>query len=302
MHIVGADQSGSRGRESQDQHGESLAQLTADKMRLGSSLMFQARRHDRPMPFAPPSWARNFSEEDLKLRPHASTTGDHGDLNLEYGYWWIEWGGHLDTHPALGVDAHDEPPCTQHQVPFLYDIPLRACISSTIKNLMFAGRNISATHIAFASTRVMATCTEMGQGVGTAAAYAVANNLQPWELAETPTAVAAIQQQLLKDDAFLIGIANQDPQDLARSATVTASSQQPQGKAANATCGQTVPCRFSQGSLHTRPPQPPPGRRHQNISWSWVSPQIQATQTTVPSPNLHRQKTNGTALDGQASC
>lgn len=38
---------------------------------------------------------------------------------------------------------------------------------------MFAGRNISVTHIAFSSTRVMATCSAIGEGVGTFAALAV---------------------------------------------------------------------------------------------------------------------------------
>ncbi|WP_425395153.1 FAD-dependent oxidoreductase [Aeoliella sp.] len=307
------------GRESREQYGESLAQDEPDNLRLGSSLMFQARRHDRPMPFVPPSWARKFSEEDLRLRPHASTTGYHGDLNLEYGYWWIEWGGHLDTiqhnqeitdellaivlgawdhvknggdhgaenwalewfgfvtgkresrrfigqhvlteqdvvtsapqhdsiayggwyidtHPIMGVDAPDEPPCTQHQVPLLYDIPLRACVSAKIENFMFAGRNISATHIAFASTRVMATCTQMGQGVGTAAAYAVASGLAPAQLTVEPTALNTIQQQLLQDDSFLIGLVNQHPHDLARQAQVTASSEQQGGAATEAVRGQT---------------------------------------------------------------
>ncbi|MDP7573408.1 MAG: FAD-dependent oxidoreductase, partial [Myxococcota bacterium] len=46
------------------------------------------------MPFVAPPWARQFSEEDLRLRPHA--TGGV-DLGLEYGYWWVEWGGQLDT-------------------------------------------------------------------------------------------------------------------------------------------------------------------------------------------------------------
>ena len=30
------------------------------------------------------------------MRPHGTTDG-FGDLGLEYGYWWVEWGGHLDT-------------------------------------------------------------------------------------------------------------------------------------------------------------------------------------------------------------
>ena len=45
--------------------------------------------------------------------------------------------------------------------------------SRNVTNLFFAGRNISATHVAFASTRVMATCAVMGQAVGTAAAMAL---------------------------------------------------------------------------------------------------------------------------------
>ena len=48
--------------------------------------------------------------------------------------------------------------------------------------MLFAGRNISATHIGFASTRVMATCFAIGQGVGTAAAYSVLNEVIPKDL------------------------------------------------------------------------------------------------------------------------
>ncbi|WP_442484609.1 FAD-dependent oxidoreductase [Aeoliella sp. SH292] len=315
------------GRESHAEHGESLAQETSDNMRLGSSIMFQAKKHDRPMPFVAPSWARKFSEDDLRLRPHASTSGYHGDLNLEYGYWWIEWGGHLDTiaenetirhellaivlgawdhvknggehgaenwalewlgflpgkresrrfvgqyvltehdvvqsiphddaiayggwfidtHPVMGVDAVDEPPCTQHAVPYLYDIPLRACVSTNVENLMFAGRNISATHIAFASTRVMATCTQIGQGVGTAAAYAVMHERSPHELTLDRQAIQAIQQQLLEDDAYLIEVTNEDPRDLAKQATIAASSEQLAGPAANVVEGPTRSVHGSNG-------------------------------------------------------
>ena len=65
----------------------------------------------------------------------------------------IAFGGWpMDLHPPAGVDAPGEPPCIQHEVSHLYDIPLRACVSDEISNLMFAGRNISATHVAFAST------------------------------------------------------------------------------------------------------------------------------------------------------
>src|SRR6478735_7737810 len=106
--------------------------------------------------------------------------------------------------------APHEPPCTQHRAPRLYDIPLRACVSADIDNLMFAGRNISATHLAFASTRVMATCAAIGQGVGTAAALALKAGVEPSAIASTPPLVHAIQQRLLRDDAYLIGVSRDE--------------------------------------------------------------------------------------------
>lgn len=306
-----------RGRESKAQFGESLAQDEADAKTLGSSIMFQARKHDRPMPFAAPPWARRFTADDFTLRPY----GQSGfDLGLEYGYWWIEWGGCLDTlkdnerirdellaitlgvwdfvknhsdidashwalewigfvpgkresrrfigqhiltendllssrpfadaiayggwpidtHPPEGVDAPNEPPCTQHHLPYLYDIPLRCCVSTVPRNLMFAGRNISATHIAFASTRVMATCAVIGQGVGTAAALALRQSVLPADIAADAKLVHDIQQQLLRDDCYLIGVLNDDPNDLVRTAAqIIVSSSQTNASTENIRSGQT---------------------------------------------------------------
>jgi len=105
--------------------------------------------------------------------------------------------------------------------------------------LLFAGRNISATHVAFASTRVMATCAVVGQGVGTAAAFAVRRDLNAAQLINDAETIAAVQQQLLRDDAYLIGRWAAGVDDLARSATITASSFQPGGEATNVVSGQT---------------------------------------------------------------
>lgn len=305
-----------RGRESKDEYGESMAQDQADSHALGSTILFTARKHDRPMPFVAPHWVRKFTEHDLRNRSHANGGIDNG---LGYGYWWCEWGGTLDTvkdnesirdellaivlgiwdhvkndgdhgaanwalewfgflpgkresrrflgqhllteadvleprahadaiayggwpidtHPPEGVDAPDEPACKAHHVPHLYDIPLRACVSRNVPNLMFAGRNISATHIAFASTRVMATCAVVGQGVGTAAAHAVERKLSPAELADNEQAMRSIQRRLLRDDAFLVGRLNSDENDLARAASVAASSETADGPAINVLTGQT---------------------------------------------------------------
>ena len=152
------------------------------------------------------------------------------DDAIAFGGWPI------DTHPPAGIDAVDERPCDQRMTDYVFDIPLRSCVSTGLPNLMFAGRNISARHIAFASTRVMATCAAIGQGVGTAAAYAAAHNT---DSADDPAAVLAIQQRLLRDDAYLIGVTNCDSYDLARQAKVSATSQQICGAADNVISGQT---------------------------------------------------------------
>lgn len=50
--------------------------------------------------------------------------------------------------------------------------------------------------------------------------------LKPIELQDHTDAVWSIQQQLLRDDAFIIGLTNQDPRDYARTSVVTATSEQ----------------------------------------------------------------------------
>ncbi len=56
-----------------------------------------------------------------------------------------------------------------------------------------------------------------------------------------------VQQRLLRDDCYLIGVANEDPDDLVRAAsTVTASSYQPGGEAELIRSGQTR-------AIHGRP-------------------------------------------------
>jgi hypothetical protein len=91
-----------------------------------------------------------------------------------------------------------------HKVPEVYGIPLRCYHSRNVENLFFAGRNISATHVAFASTRVMATCAVGGQAVGTAAAVCARRNLTPAELVSDRAALQDLQQTLLRDDAHLL--------------------------------------------------------------------------------------------------
>ncbi len=60
-----------------------------------------------------------------------------------------------------------------------YQIPYRCLYSRNINNLFMAGRNISTTHVAFGSTRVMRTTGMMGELVGYAASLAIKYNTSP---------------------------------------------------------------------------------------------------------------------------
>jgi len=84
-----------------------------------------------------------------------------------------------------------------------YQIPFRCLYSKNVPNLMFAGRNISTTHMAMSSTRVMATCAVIGQAAGTGAALAIEKGCFPAGV--TALHMEQLQQWLLEDGCFIPG-------------------------------------------------------------------------------------------------
>jgi hypothetical protein len=100
----------------------------------------------------------------------------------------------MDDHPPGGFDSTDASPGRQVATRDVYGIPLRSLYSRNVPNLLMAGRNISATHVAFTSTRVMGTCSAMGQAAGTAAALCVRHGLDPRDLAQDPARLAELRQ------------------------------------------------------------------------------------------------------------
>lgn len=135
---------------------------------------------------------------------------------VAYGGWT------LDQHTIGGMDNMTDEPAHLLIPPVPYQIPYRCYYSKNINNLMMAGRNISCTHLAMASTRVMATCMVGGQAVGTAAAICVREKMSPREVGKH--FIKEVQQILLKDDCYIPGIKNEDEKDFARKAKVTGSS------------------------------------------------------------------------------
>ena len=153
--------------------------------------------------------------------------GDHvltqhdilGQVHFEDGVAFGGWS--IDLHPPAGV--FDAGAASTHVFSDgIYEIPYRCLYSRNVGNLLFAGRNVSASHVAFASTRVMATCAALGEAAGSAAALCLEHGVTPRGLYEHHR--ATLVQTLLRQDACVIGVANQDPDDLARSANVAASS------------------------------------------------------------------------------
>jgi hypothetical protein len=101
---------------------------------------------------------------------------------------------------------------------------------------MMAGRDISASKLAFGSIRVMGTCAVGGQAVGTAAAMCIKYGCMPRGILAH---IDELQQTLLKEDCYIPGVRNTDVGDKALSATVRASSEREGCEAKNVINGVT---------------------------------------------------------------
>ena len=95
--------------------------------------------------------------------------------------------------------------------------------SRNVPNLFLSGRIISASHIAFGSSRVMATCGHNGQAVGMAAALCCERILQPRDLIK-PEPMRELQLRLLRSGQCIPHLKREDPLDLAQQAAVSATS------------------------------------------------------------------------------
>jgi hypothetical protein len=147
---------------------------------------------------------------------------------VAFGGWFIDLhtpGGLLaaTSEPASAEGYSETSEYATRSYAGPYGVPLRMLISRDIDNLMMAGRNVSATHCALATVRVMATTALMGQAAGVAAALAATRRVGVTDISDS--AFGEVQQLLLRDGCFLPSVRNQDPKDKARSSRVSASSE-----------------------------------------------------------------------------
>jgi len=134
---------------------------------------------------------------------------------IAYGGWY------LDLHPPGGIFSPGEKDCIQIPIE-VYNIPFRCLFNPDFPNLLFAGRDISVSHAAFASTRVMNTCALTGDAAGIGAVYALQSNCPPPRMQERD--YHKIQQMLMSEGNFLPGFTRDKKSNLAREASISVSS------------------------------------------------------------------------------
>ena len=288
------------GIEARSEFGESLCAEEPQDYVMGCSMQLHAHDAGRPVPFTKPDWV-DLTLDAEDFGPDRDICG--GFMARKGGFWWLEWGGELDTvhdtvqireqiheiiyaawdylknrspiqdeirtyeldwvgsipgkresrrlegdhilsqvdietqrhfddavaYGGWGFDDHpkegffsDEPSYhVYHKGP--YAIPLRSLYSHRVTNMFMAGRNLSATHFGLSSTRVMLTCSQLGEAVGMAAAICARYDATPRQLVADGR-VGEVQRALQRADHHIHALPYRDPTNLAATAEVTASS------------------------------------------------------------------------------
>ncbi len=112
------------GSESRAEFQEPTAPEEANQYTNGNTIMFIAADRGEPVKFIRPVWANQYSEEDLKYRPHDTgisviatggeivKDGQGGGLPefsaVDSGYWWIELGGDDEDIVKNGEAIRDQ--------------------------------------------------------------------------------------------------------------------------------------------------------------------------------------------------
>ncbi len=174
--------------------------------------------------------SRRFEGDYMMTQQDIIEQRQHYDA-ISFGGWSI------DLHPADGVFS-ELPGCDQWHAKGVYQVPYRTQYSQNIRNLFITGRIMSASHVAFGSTRVMLTLASAAQSVGMAAAHCIQRDLLPRDIAQ-PEHIGLLQRDLQRVGAYIPQFTLDDEANLVRQARVSASSK---------LCLESLP---DDGPLHT---------------------------------------------------
>ncbi|EPE02451.1 fumarate reductase succinate dehydrogenase flavoprotein domain protein [Ophiostoma piceae UAMH 11346] len=153
--------------------------------------------------------SRRFIGPTIMTQQDITEQRFHSDA-VSHGGW------SLDLHPADGVYSEIDG-CTQWHAKGVYQIPFSTMVCAEIPNLMYGGRIISASHVAFASTRVMATSGSNANALGVAAALCKQQSVDPIQLLAKDN-MQALQLDLMRFGQYLPGFKLRDPTDLVHKA------------------------------------------------------------------------------------
>ena len=240
------------GREGKDETGESRAPEKGDRMTMGASVQWYAKKGAEATSFPSEQWMIKFNESNCEYNIRGDwdwetgmnrdqltdfeTVRDYG-LLVVYSNWsyiknsgakkdgfanaslvWVAYvAGKRETRRLMGdivlceqditeerkypdgtcwttwtVDLHYPMPSNQrnfegepfrsvakHTPHYGYPIPYRCFYSRNVSNLFMAGRDISVTHVALGTTRVMRTHGMQGEVVGMAASICKKHGCNP---------------------------------------------------------------------------------------------------------------------------
>lgn len=115
----------------------------------------------------------------------------------------------FDDTVAIGSYPVDVPPNDSRLVgiilgnPDRYGVPFRCLVPLGVDDLLVVGRSASYTSLAAGSARVIPLGMAEGDAAGVAAAYAINNDITVREISKDAAAIAAVQQLLKEQGAYL---------------------------------------------------------------------------------------------------
>jgi hypothetical protein len=136
--------------------------------------------------------SRRYIGKYIITQNDVETGGLFEDI-VAYGGWT------MDSHFPEGF-YHSGRITENYPAPSPWGISLRSLYHRDIENLVFAGRNLSATHLGMSSARIMGQCFLMGQAIGTAVALALKSS----KTLDTLD-IGTLQQELMFNDCWLPG-------------------------------------------------------------------------------------------------
>lgn len=141
---------------------------------------------------------------------------EHYDA-VAYGGWSI------DMHPSDAVYSPMNG-CNQWHSKGIYQIPYRSLLSKDIDNLFIGGRIMSASHVAYGSSRVMCTSSHGAQAIAMAAVLSLKKEVLPAAFI-APEAITELQQMLINSGQFIPSVGLADRENLLHRSRISLSGE-----------------------------------------------------------------------------